>query len=225
MAAVGFSLANSGETLLAMLLSPPSTRSVLEWMVQFWRCSSTGRISSAHMAFISRGTPGISTAMQPSSSNQAPGAVPWALGSLCPLVGTMACLRLLAVGVRPPRPVRAKKSTIFCHSASSKCRVSPKASATVSLVRSSSVGPSPPENTSRSLRLLASFTKSRRRPGLSPITCWCSTLMPSSASSRLKNWALVLTISPSSSSVPTQMISAVMVRSVLYPRVNFIWRC
>ena len=50
-------------------------------------------------------------------------------------------------------------------------------------------------------------------------------LMPSSASSRLKNWALVLTISPSSSSVPTQMISAVMVCSVLYPRVIFIWRC
>ena len=207
MAAVGLALANSGATLLAMLLSPPSTRSVWEWMVQFCRRCKAGRICSVHMAFISRGTPGINTAQRPaSSSNQAPGAVPWALGILWPRVGTMACLRLLGVGWRP---VRAKNAVILAHSSASKCSVSPKAAATVSLVRSSSVGPSPPENTSSSLRARAWATSSRRRAGLSPMTCWCSTLTPSSASSRLKNCALVLTMSPSSSSVPTQMISAV----------------
>src|SRR5699024_1399310 len=72
------------------------------------------------------------------------------------------------------------------------------------------VGPSPPENTSRSLRAREVATSSFRRAALSPTTCWCSTVMPSSASSRLKNRALVLTMSPSKSSVPTQMISAVM---------------
>ena len=190
-----------------MALSPPSTRSVWLWMVQFWRASSSGRTCSSHMAFISRGTPGISAAQWPcASSNQAPGAVPWSLMILWPFVGTMACLRLFSVG---RRLVRAKKARILSHSASSKCSVSPKASATVSLVRSSSVGPNPPEKINRSLRPLACVTSSRRRAGLSPMTCWCSTLMPSSASSRLKNCALVFKISPSSSSVPTQMISAV----------------
>ena len=133
--------------------------------------------------------------------------MPWALGILWPCTGTMACLRLFSVGVRP---VRAKKSTIFCHSSGSNCSVSPKASATVSLVRSSSVGPRPPEKISRSLRRRAVSTSSFRRATLSPTTCWCSTEIPSSASSRLKNWALVLTMSPKRSSVPTQMISAVI---------------
>ena len=207
MAAVGLVLSNSGATLLAMALSPPSTRSVWLWMVQFWRASSSGRTCSSHMAFISRGTPGIRAAQWPwASSNQAPGAVPWSLMILRPFVGTMACLRLFSVG---RRFVRAKKARILSHSVSSKCSVSPKTSATVSLVRSSSVGPKPPEKMSRSLRLLAWVTSSRRRAGLSPMTCWCSTLMPSSASSRLKNCALVFKMSPSSSSVPTQMISAV----------------
>ena len=207
MAAVGFAASNSGATLLAMALSPPSTRSVRLWIVQFCRFSRIGRTCSAHMAFISRGTPGISAAQRPcSSSNHAPGAVPWSLISLWPLVGHMACLRLFGVG---RLFVRAKKSMIFCHSPSSKASVSPKASATVSLVRSSSVGPRPPEKTSRSLRLFACKTSSFSRAGLSPMTCWCSTLMPSSASSRLKNCALVFRISPSKSSVPTQIISAV----------------
>src|SRR5699024_7032936 len=67
------------------------------------------------------------------------------------------------------------------------------------------------DRTSRSLRAAASRTSASSRAGLSPTTCWCSTVMPSSASSRLKNWALVFTISPSSSSVPTQMISATTV--------------
>ena len=49
------------------------------------------------MAFISAGTPGIRTAQRPSCSNQAPGAVPWALGIFWPWTGTMACLRLLGV--------------------------------------------------------------------------------------------------------------------------------
>ena len=207
MAAVGFAASNSGATLLAMALSPPSTRSVRLWIVQFCRFSRIGRTCSAHMAFISRGTPGISAAQWPSaSSNHAPGAVPWSLMSLWPTVGHIACLRLFGVG---RLFVRAKKSMIFCHSPSSKASVSPNASATVSFVRSSSVGPRPPEKTSRSLRLFACKTSSFRRAGLSPMTCWCITLIPSSASSRLKNCALVFRMSPSRSSVPTQIISAV----------------
>ena len=68
-------------------------------------------------------TPGISAAQWPSaSSNHAPGAVPWSLMSLWPTVGHMACLRLFGVG---RLFVRAKKSMIFCHSASSKASVSP----------------------------------------------------------------------------------------------------
>ena len=77
MAAVGFAASNSGATLLAMALSPPSTRSVRLWIVQFCRFNRIGRTCSAHIAFISRGTPGISAAQWPSaSSNHAPGAVP-----------------------------------------------------------------------------------------------------------------------------------------------------
>ena len=150
----------------------PSTRSVLEWMVQFWRCSSTGRISSAHMAFISRGTPGISTAMQPSSSNQAPGAVPWALGSFCPLVGTMACLRLLAVGVRPPRPVRAKKVHDLLPFCFIKVQGIAKGFGHGLLGQVVLRGAKPAgKHQQIAAAFLASFTKSRRRPGLSPITC------------------------------------------------------
>ena len=74
------------------------------------------------MAFISAGTPGIRTAQRPSCSNQAPGAVPWALGIFWPWTGTMACLRLLGVVCRP---IRAKKEVIFSHSSGSKVRLSP----------------------------------------------------------------------------------------------------
>ena len=74
------------------------------------------------MAFISAGTPGIRTAQRPSCSNQAPGAVPWALGIFSPRTGTMACLRLLGVVARP---IRVKKAVILAHSSPSKVRLSP----------------------------------------------------------------------------------------------------
>ena len=64
--------------------------------------------------------------------------------------------------------------------------------------------------TGRSHRCFASLTKSARRSWLSPMVLSRWTVMPRAASSRLRYWALVLRMLPSSSSVPTLMISAVM---------------
>ena len=68
------------------------------------------------------------------------------------------------------RPHAVKNARIFSSSSPSKRSVSPKARATVSFVRSSSVGPRPPEKTNRSLRERASRTTLSSRAGLSPTT-------------------------------------------------------
>ena len=136
-----------------------------------------------------------------------PGAVPLALCSFRPRTGTYACFSLLGGMVRPQA---AKNARIRASSSSSKRSSSSKARATVCLVRSSSVGPSPPENTSKSLRCMARRTTLSSRAGLSPTTLWKCTVMPSCASCCERNCAFVFKISPSKSSVPTAIISAVM---------------
>ena len=92
----------------------------------------------------------------------------------------------------------------------------PKAAAMVSLVKSSAVGPKPPVVMMVSARALAMSSTAWSRWGLSPHTVWKYTLIPSSASPWAIMGASVFTVSPSSSSVPTDMISHFMDKSPLF---------
>ena len=82
--------------------------------------------------------------------------------------------------------------------------------ATVSLVRSSSVGPRPPVVMTTSARSSASRRAFSSLCGLSPTVCTCKRSIPSAESSRATWVASVLTVCPSRSSVPTDIISAFM---------------
>ena len=92
----------------------------------------------------------------------------------------------------------------------SSCKTSstPAASAMVSLVRSSPVGPSPPVVITTSLRESASRNAARRRSALSPTVQEKSRSIPSAESSRAMMVVSVLTVWPKSNSVPTEIISA-----------------
>src|SRR5699024_1157785 len=84
----------------------------------------------------------------------------------------------------------------------------PKAAARADFVRSSQVGPRPPVVMMRSARPLARLTASVTRPGLSPTTVCQWTSMPYSDRSTATSAASVFIVLPSSSSVPTEIISA-----------------
>ena len=83
----------------------------------------------------------------------------------------------------------------------------PKASARICFVRSSQVGPRPPVVMMMSARLLAVSTHLRSRSGLSPTTVWYFTFMPIFESISEMSRASVFVTWPSSSSVPTEIIS------------------
>ncbi len=79
-----------------------------------------------------------------------PGAVPLSLYRTMPFFsGTIACLTLFSV---MDLPVRSKYFRIRSKALSSKTSLSPKYSAAVSLVKSSSVGPKPPVVMTKSAR-------------------------------------------------------------------------
>ena len=160
------------------------------------------------MAFISRGTPGIRAAQWPfSSSNQAPGGGAVGVGQLVPphrhhglfaVVFRWGCGRAGKKVHDLPPFFRVKGQRIakgvghrFLWSGRRRWGQARRKTPAVAAAREVA-------------------TSSFRAGGVVPPPhAGCSTVMPSSASSRLKNWALVLTMSPSKSSVPTQMISAV----------------
>src|SRR5688572_9544787 len=111
-----------------------------------------GRTVSSNIGFISRGTPGSTTRWTSPTARRYPGAVPSAFGTTAAPAGIIACRRLFG-GMA--RPAAAKKREM--RSADSACRTSdtPATRATVSLVRSSAVGPMPPVDTTRSARPMA----------------------------------------------------------------------
>ena len=103
-------------------------------------------VACAHMANSSAGTPGNARIYagfpQCAETFQAsPGAVPTGLAMISAPSGRMACLRLLT-GMRAPE--RSNRAISAASVAVSFTRGAPKVSASVSAVRSSSVGPRPP---------------------------------------------------------------------------------
>ena len=118
---------------------------------------------------------------------------------------SVACLMLVA-GIPPPRPAKMPsrwRSRSSCTSISS-----PITLATVSRVRSSDVGPSPPEVMVTSARRQARSIVSKSLSGWSPTLETQCTSMPNLASSAAMYAELVSTISPKRISVPMAMISA-----------------
>ena len=86
--------------------------------------------------------------------------------------------------------------------------VSPSAAEIASRVRSSSVGPRPPVTMTTSERSSACWTVALSRPMLSPTWVTKKRSMPRPVSCWARYCELVSRISPSSSSVPTAIISA-----------------
>ena len=168
-----------------------------------------GSTCSRHMRCISRGGPGSATSSfgEPPRvvcTNQ-PGAVPTGLGRALALGISHACLRLIS-GMARPRDSYRPRRCASC--AGSSVGVSFRAAAMASRVRSSSVGPRPPPRMTRSARSRAVPMASVRRGRLSPSTVLRCRVTPRAPSSRARNAALLSTISPNSSSVPTLIISA-----------------
>jgi hypothetical protein len=120
--------------------------------------SSTARagavaIAFGHISWSSRGGPGSTITTWPSAGTTSPGAVPAGSIGVAPS-GTIACLRLpsrTASGSKRSR--RAKRemiSPILSSILSSRTSLRPAKRPTISAVRSSAVGPSPPLVTTRS---------------------------------------------------------------------------
>src|SRR5512132_3315975 len=134
-----------------------------------------------------------------------PGAVPLGLSMVRAPSGTPAWRRFIsAMRWMPMRPNRSRS-----HASSSgwRTRATPATSASASRVTSSWVGPRPPVTTTASARPSASLMVPPMRWVLSPTAVWRRQSQPTSARRWPIQAALVLTIWPSSSSVPTPMIS------------------
>ena len=169
------------------------------------RAFKRGETSYAHMRCISRGGPGIATIIPSSRSTHQPGAVPIGLAIACADGMSVACLTFVS-GIGKPR---LANKPLRCSSRSSCTAIfSPQTLAMVSRVRSSEVGPRPPDVSVTSERLLARFIASNSRSGSSPTFVTQRTSMPSLASSEARYEELVSTNSPISSSVPMDRISA-----------------
>src|SRR5512133_524705 len=104
-------------------------------------------------------------------------------------------------------PMRPNRSRSHASSSGWRTRATPATSARASRVTSSWVGPRPPVRRTASARPRASRMASAMRSVLSPTTVWRRQSQPTSARRWPIQAALVLTIWPSSSSVPTPMIS------------------
>ncbi|CDB44597.1 unknown [Firmicutes bacterium CAG:240] len=204
-ATVGFFASNISSISSATELSPmPIILTVCETIAPSEYFFKNPRTLSLNIGTSSPGGPGRIITHLPFFSSAAPGAVPWLFSNTVPPTGSIACLRLF-LGILPPFDLKYERmrSAVSSSSLSSK----PMTSQQTSFVRSSSVGPSPPEVITTSLRPRAVFSSCARRSGLSPTELRCMTDMPIAASSFERNCSLVLRISPSRSSVPTQRIS------------------
>ena len=131
----------------------PATRSVSECSAQSVRPASQGLTSFRNMGCSSCGGPGSSTAHLPPGLCLEQHARRRAVGVVQLCCRARAHTPAFRCSAGMVRPQAVKNARMRASSSSSKRSSSSKARATVCLVRSSSVGPSPPENTSRSLRL------------------------------------------------------------------------
>ena len=133
--------------------------------------------------------------------------MPWTFGSTVKPSGTCACTRLRSGSGRPRR---AKRSSIIAITDGSWWRPRPKCSATVSRVRSSCVGPRPPETSTTSESSSASASAARMSAERSPTQSSRRTGTPRSERRCPSHEALVLTTCPMSSSSPMASRVAVM---------------
>src|SRR5918996_2967669 len=134
-----------------------------------------------------------------------PGAVPRGLSMVRAPSGTSAWRRFIsAMRWTPMRPNRSRSQA---SSSGWRTRATPATAARASRVTSSWVGPRPPVRMTASARPSASRMVPAMRWVLSPTTVWRRQSQPTSARRWPIQAALVLTIWPSSSSVPTPMIS------------------
>ncbi len=136
-----------------------------------------------------------------------PGAVPAELGSMVAVARMSACLRLLGVIARSRA---AKRSSILRRTEASGWSVSWRTSATASRVRSSSVGPRPPEKKTRSERRRAVRVASTSCGRLSPTMVLKATGTPRALRRSVRKRELVSWRKGVRSSEPTAMISAIM---------------
>src|SRR5215218_7150343 len=134
-----------------------------------------------------------------------PGAVPRGLSMVRAPSGTSAWRRFISA--MRWTPMRSNRSRSHASSSGWRTRDTPATSARASRVTSSWVGPRPPVRITASARPSASRMVPAMRSVLSPTTVWRRQSQPTSARRWPIQAALVLTIWPSSSSVPTPMIS------------------
>ncbi|OPZ68273.1 MAG: hypothetical protein BWY81_00909 [Firmicutes bacterium ADurb.Bin467] len=169
-ASVGFSLWNRSISFVSTIDSPtPKIRKNRDSMCAPDRSRRYGASCRSNMSISSRGGPGsTATAFLPDSTMQ-PGAVPCKFGMMIAPRGKYACFRLFSVISRPMRRMRSSIAARLCA-----CRSigSPKNSPTISFVRSSSVGPSPPVVITMSARESPSAIAAFTRAGLSPTVVW-----------------------------------------------------
>ena len=177
--------------------------------------AATGADASAagHIPVSSRGGPGSTTTSgPPGRCTTSPGAVPTGVSATAPR-GTIACLRLAASSAGPAKPLRfahpARIPAMCARMSSSSSSGAPAKAATTSPVRSSAVGPSPPEVTiSATPASAANRSAPSRSPGRSPTIATCATSNPSRTSSRATNGPLRSAIAPVSSSLPVTTTAA-----------------
>lgn len=171
--------------------------------------ASLGATSSWNIPIISRGGPGRAATMAPLSRIQMPGAVPRALNSTSEPLGNIACTRFRSGRGR----FRFLKIPSMCrHDGSWYSSGAPASSARISRVRSSSVGPNPPVLMTRPALRLAIEKQSRLAARSSAMVVCQPTSIPCSASSRLSQALLVSRLRPEVSSLPIEMISALVMR-------------
>ena len=113
------------------------------------RAAMRGSTCSRSMRSSSRGTPGMQKKSARPCSSRKPGAVPIGFGSTSAPSGNHACCALFS---DISRPTLRKNARIVSSTAGSSRCARPKACASTAEVRSSRVGPRPPDTSTMSLR-------------------------------------------------------------------------
>ena len=167
--------------------------------------ASTSSRTDSSIALSSRGGPGSSSTACCPASSQRPGAVPLALSMTRAPAGTIACRRLMA-GISMRRDSNRALILAVIRSSSDSGRSSTPA--TTSRVRSSSVGPSPPQQTTRSALLSANRSAEAISSRSSPTWLLQTTSIPRRLSCSVMNSEFVSRREGVSSSLPTAMIAA-----------------
>src|SRR5262249_43140766 len=164
-----------------------------------------GAAAVSKMACISRGTPGMAITVAPPRRTANPGASPAGLPRTSAPPGTRTWRMLFGVS---GAPVLAKRAFMCSSAGGWTTGATPSASAMTSTVRSSSVGPSPPEQTTSSARAVASASARSMSGRSSRQLVIQITVTPSSHNLAAIQEEFVSTISPRQSSSPMVRISA-----------------